>query len=190
MNHLVLPRPRFITGVALVLLLAACSSGAASLPSSAGPSPSGGAGGGSGGSTGSAPPDSPVGTAPGNPGGGGDVLDPGKPSLVLPHPGQLDAHPVAIEKLTARVDGRRVVVNASWWSGVEPCYVLDSTAVKIDGTKITVSVREGASKRDVACIEIAMHKVTVIDLGELDPGTYTIAADQGDAPPIEVTVNG
>jgi hypothetical protein len=117
------------------------------------------------------------------------VVDPGKPTLVLPHPGQLDAHPVSIEELNARVEGRRVVINATWWSGVEPCYVLDSTAVKIDGMTVTVSVREGSSARDVACIEIAIHKVTVIDLGELDPGTYTIVADKGDAEPIQVTVN-
>jgi hypothetical protein len=117
------------------------------------------------------------------------VVDPGKPTLVLPHPGQLDPHPVSIEHLGVRVDGRRVVVTATWWSGVEPCYVLDSTAVKVDGKTVTVSVREGSSARDVACIEIAMHKVTVIDLGELDPGTYTIAADKGDARPVEVSVN-
>jgi hypothetical protein len=117
------------------------------------------------------------------------VVDPGKPTLVLPHTGQLDPHPVSIEHLGVRVDGRRVVVTATWWSGVEPCYVLDSTAVKVDGKTVTVSVREGSSARDVACIEIAMHKVTVIDLGELDPGTYMIAADKGDARPVEVSVN-
>ena len=117
------------------------------------------------------------------------MIEPGKPNLVIPRPGQLDVHPVAIEELAARVEGQRVIVNASWWSGVEPCYVLDSTAVKIDGPTITVSVREGAAQRDVACIEIAMHKVTVIDLGELEPGTYTIMADKGTADPIEVTVN-
>ena len=117
------------------------------------------------------------------------MVDPGKATLVLPHPGQLDVHNVSVEELTARVEGRRVIVNASWWSGVEPCYVLDSVAVKVDGTSITVSVREGSSARDAMCIEIAMHKVTVIDLGELEPGRYTIAADKGDARPIEVTVN-
>ena len=115
--------------------------------------------------------------------------DPGKPTLVLPHPGQLDIHAVSIEDLGARVEGRRVVVSASWWSGVEPCYVLDSVAVKRDGQTIIIVVREGSSARDVACIEIAMHKVTVIDLGELDPGTYTIIAGNGDARPVEVTVN-
>jgi hypothetical protein len=180
-------RHHLVTGLVFAVLVAACSSGSAPLPGSAGPSPSANAGGAGRGSTGSAPPHSTIGSVPGDL---GNVVDPGQPTLVLPRPGQLNVHPVAIEKLSAQLDGRRVAVSASWWSGVEPCYVLDSTAVKIDGGTITVSVRESAGRRDAACIEIAMHKVTVIDLGELDPGTYTIVADQGDAPPIDVTVNG
>jgi hypothetical protein len=172
----------------VLLAVAACSSAAAPLPSDT-TGPNKPPGGGSQGSTGSPQLDDPASAAPAGPSGGGNVIDPGKPTLVVPRPGQLDVHPVAIEELVARIEARRVIVNASWWSGVEPCYVLDSTAVKIDGKAITVSVREGASKRDVACIEIAMHKVTVIDLGDLDPGTYTIRPDQGSAQPIEVHVS-
>jgi hypothetical protein len=188
-------RRLLFSNIALVILLAAaCSSSSASQPtdaaaSSPSPAASSGAGGGSAGSSGSGGLDDPVGTVPGNPNGGGNVIDPGKPAFVLPKPGQLDPHPVSIEDLSARVEGHRVVVTATWWSGVEPCYVLDSAAVKIDGKSITVSVREGTGARDQPCIEIAVHKVTVIDLGELDPGTYTIAADKGEADPVEVTVN-
>jgi hypothetical protein len=186
---------RLISSFALVILLAAaCSSSSASQPidaAASSPSPAGspGAGGGSAGSSGSSGLEDPVGTVAGNPNGGGNVIDPGKPTFVLPKPGQLDPHPVSIEDLNARVEGHRVLVTATWWSGVEPCYVLDSAAVKIDGKTITVSVREGTGARDQPCIEIAVHKVTVIDLGELDPGTYTIAADKGEADPVEVTVN-
>jgi hypothetical protein len=178
-------------GLALTLLVAACSSGAAYSPADRtdGSGLAAGAGGGSSGSSGSARPDDPVSGDPSDPGGGANVVDPGRPSFVLPKPGQFDPHPVSIEDLSARVDGQRVVVTTTWWSGKEPCYVLDSTAIKIDGRTITVSVREGSSARDVACIEIAVHKVTVLDLGELDPGTYTIVADKGDAEPVEVTVN-
>jgi hypothetical protein len=185
-------RQLIFAGLALAFLIGACSS-AASLPSGGGggsvPPISTTPGGGSSGSGGSAPPDQPIGTAPGDPSGGGNLVEPGKPTLVLPKPGQLDPHPVSIEDLSARVEGHRVVVAATWWSGVEPCYVLDSVAVKRDGTTITVSVREGSRDRATPCIEIALHKVTVIDLGELEPGTYTIVADTGDADPVEVTVN-
>jgi hypothetical protein len=38
------------------------------------------------------------------------------------------------------------------------------------------------------CIEIAMYKATIVDLGELEPGEYTIRASEGEAPPITVTV--
>ena len=178
--------------LALTLLVGACSSGAALPAQSTGastPPASPAGGGGSTGSGGSTAPDDPIQTEPSDPSGGGNLIDPGKPTLVLPRPGQLDPHPVSIEGLSARVEGRRVVVTATWWSGVEPCYVLDSVLVKRDDRTITVSVREGSSARDVACIEIAMHKVTVIDLGNLEPGTYTVVADKGDAQPVEVTVN-
>ena len=42
---------------------------------------------------------------------------------------------------------------------------------------------------DQMCIEIAVYKGAVVDLGELEPGTYTITAF-GDAAPVEVTVAG
>jgi ABC-type transport system substrate-binding protein len=186
-------RHLLFSSIALVILLAAaCSSSSASQPidaAASSPAASSGAGSGSAGSSGSGGLGDPVGSVPGNPNGGGNVIDPGKPTFVLPKPGQLDPHPVSIEDLSARVEGHRVLVTATWWSGVEPCYVLDSAAVKIDGKTITVSVREGTGARDQPCIEIAVHKVTIIDLGELAPGTYTIAADKGEADPVEVTVN-
>ena len=121
-------------------------------------------------------------------GGGSGPVGPGQPTLVLPKPGQRNVHPVAIEELSARVAGRHVVLNARWWSGVEPCNVLDSVAVKKDGNTFTVSVREGTGDGNGICIEIAMLKATPIDLGELDPGVYTVVAGEGTAPPITVTV--
>jgi hypothetical protein len=139
----------------------------------------------------SLPPDAPVAVDPGagNVGGGGAGIQPGQPTLVLPKPGQQNVHDVSIEELTARVAGRHVVLNARWWSGVEPCSVLDSVAVSRSGQTITVSVREGSGKGDVMCPDIAMLKVTPIDLGDLEPGDYTIAAQQGPAPAIVVTVS-
>lgn len=180
-------------GVIAALLLAACT--AAPAPTSPtqpwptdpnapiGTEPGGGgSGGGSGGAPGSGItiPDFPL------PGGGGQ---PGEnPTIVVPKPGRLNVHPVGAAKVEARIDGRRVLVRVSWWSGVEPCYVLDSVLVERSGTNVTITIREGADRLDVACIEIAMLKATIVDLGELAPGTYTISAG-GDAAPIQVTVS-
>ena len=116
-------------------------------------------------------------------------VEPGQPTLVLPKPGQHDVHDVAVEQLSAKVAGHHVVLNARWWSGIEPCSVLDSVAATRNGQAITVAVREGSSGAEMMCADIAMLKVTPIDLGDLEPGDYTITASQGPAPGIVVTVN-
>lgn len=147
--------------LALSSLFAACS-GAAAPPASGTPTPPS--------------------ASPGDPGNG--VVDPGQPQFVVPKPGQQNVHPVSVVEMDARVEGRHAVLNARWWSGVEPCSVLDSVAWKRDGTTITISVREGSGGGDVICIDIAVYKATIIDLGELDPGEYTVLAGEGTAPPI------
>src|SRR4051794_12746824 len=153
------------TCAVLALVAAACSGAVASpaptIPPSVGPSPGAT-------SPSAVSPDNPIGTDPGSqdPGGGGPGL--GQPTLVFPKPGTRNVHPVSVEQLEARVAGRHVVLNARWWSGVEPCSVLDSVVVKQDGKTFTISVREGsAAGPDVACIDIAMLKATPIDLGDL-----------------------
>jgi hypothetical protein len=169
---------------ALALALAACTAAGPSASTSPEPSvppteqPS------------SAPSEEPVSGEPGNGGGGGGGVDPnpGQPQLVEPVPGQLDVHPVAIEEMTYRIDGRHVVLNVTWWSGVEPCYILDSVVWEQDGPIINVSVREGHGPQDVMCIEIAVQKVTVVDLGELEPGDYSVVAIDGIAPPLTISV--
>ena len=151
---------RRITGPLLVILLVAACAGGAS------PSPS-------------APPSaSPPAASPGN----GD-------GLVLPKPGQIDPRPVPMDSLSAAVDGRRVLITATWTSGVEPCYVLDSIVVDKNGFTYTITLREGHGPDDVVCIEIAQMKTTQVDLGELEPGTYTIVDGAGGAPAIEVVVS-
>jgi hypothetical protein len=178
--------------LALVLVVAACAGAAAP---SASPAPSGAPTSPSAAPTDtSAPsltppasddPDGSVATeAPHGPSTG-----PGDPPLTIPKPGQLDLHPVAIDTLSAIVDGRRVVITATWTSGVEPCYVLDHTVVERDGQTLAVTVIEGHGPGDTICIEIAKTKQTQIDLGELAPGTYTITDSAGRAVPIEVTVS-
>lgn len=162
----------------------ACSSAGGSAPPLS--TPGGGTGGGSVGSG-------------GDPGSGiehpvvpipGDGAPPGvgRATMVVPKPGRLDVHPVAALTIEATVTGRRVQVRLTWWSGVEPCSVLDSVGVARTGTDIDLTILEGADQLGGACIEIAMLKGTIVDLGELPVGTYTISAgDQ--APPVHVTVS-
>ena len=116
----------------------------------------------------------------------GDLVN---PPLIVPKPGQLDVHPVKMDGLQAIVDGRRVVVTATWTSGVEPCYVLDRVVVDRGDGSFIITLLEGRGPGDNICIEIAQIKHTQVDLGELQPGTYTIADGAGGAAPIEVTVS-
>jgi len=151
------------------------------LPSPSG-APSGGASSGGDSSSGAASP------LPGDPGGGG--IPAPKPTLVTPTKGLTGIHPVQATDLQTAVNGRHVAVKVAWWSGVEPCSVLAGVDVRRDGDTFTLTVREGsAAAPDTLCIEIAEYKATVVDLGELDPGTYTVTA-VGQAPPVTVTVDG
>jgi hypothetical protein len=125
------------------------------------------------------------GAGSGEPGGG--VLPPDA-SLVFPKPGVIDPQPVTVSGLSAAIDNDHVVVRVEWTSGVEPCYTLAGVDVAQDGDTFTLTVLEGASEPDAICIEIAMFKATLVDLGALPTGTYTIAADPSDAPPVEITV--
>jgi hypothetical protein len=128
---------------------------------------------------GGAPPPSGGGTSPGDP----------QPQFVVPRPGQLEVHGVGITRLSATIAGHSVTVQADWWSGVEPCNVLDSIRFVRSGGTFTISLFEGHGPQLVACIDIAVLKATTFSLGQLEPGTYTIRAANGDAPPITITVS-
>lgn len=187
-----------VLGLLAVLLLGACSSAAGpssfSPPIDAGPSaaaassdPNGNTGGGVSGNPGQSDPDPHF----------GGIVDPtpvdpglGQAKLVIPRPGQLNPRPVGATRLEPAVNGRRVLVKVTWWSGVEPCNVLDSVTVERSGTDITIQLIEGSGDANAICIEIAQQKATIVDLGELDPGTYTISAGgKGDARPVTITVS-
>jgi hypothetical protein len=129
--------------------------------------------------------------APDPNGGGNDPLAGMKPSIEVPQPGTVDPHDMSVVQITPNVDGRHVQVLLAWWGGVAPCSILDSVDVQRDGTTITMTPREGADPNagEVACPAIAALKGTVVDLGELEPGTYTLIAS-GDLAPIQVTVGG
>lgn len=161
--------------LSLSLLLVACSTAAAP---SATPPP------------GSAPPDAPVTAPPSDPAGpsqGPGVIGDGA-KVVVPRPGQLDVHDVAADSLAARVDGSTIVVTATWFSGVEPCNILDQVIVAKGQGSYAITLREGRGPEEVACIAIAELHKTEIAIPDVPPGTYQITDATGGAAPIEVTV--
>jgi len=85
---------------------------------------------------------------------------------VNPTPGMSDVYPRAFDKVVVGDDGRTLTIF--FWSGVEPCYVLDHVDVDYGPDAITVTLFEGhdASAGDVACIEIAVSKSVTITLDE------------------------
>jgi hypothetical protein len=119
-----------------------------------------------------------------------DPVDPGagQAKLVVPRPGQGNPLPVAPIKLEVSIDGRHVLVKVSWYSGVEPCSVLDSVKVERTGSDIAITPFEGTGDPNAICIEIAVLKATIVDLGDLEPGTYRLVAPTGDAPAVEVAI--
>lgn len=121
---------------------------------------------------------------PGNdspPVGGGD--------LTLPQPGQLDVRDIPIELLEADVDERSVTLRITFTSGVEPCHVLDSMVITPGDHSFAITLREGHGPGDPVCIQIARQKHAIVELGEVEPGTYTITDTTGGAAPIEVVVS-
>jgi hypothetical protein len=178
---------------ALSLAIAACSSAAApggaaspqpvqSPSASAAPSEPAGAS--------PTNPDTPIG-APSDPAGGGGIGGGGiggGAAIVMPQPGMINPHPVAVEKIETAVDGHHVTAKLTWTSGVKPCNVLDSVVVSRDGNDIALTVVEGSADQTAICIEIAQTKATIVDLGELDPGTYSVSATDSQIPPVTLTV--
>jgi hypothetical protein len=156
----------------IALFVAACASGGAATS----PNPT------------EPPSDAPVSAPPST----GNGTDPGpgigaKP--IVPKPGQaVNVHPIPAEGLEARVDGNKIIVTAFWTSGVEPCTILDSIVVdKGEGT-YTITLQEGNSPQEIACIAIAEQHVTEFEIPDVAPGTWTIRDSGGLATPVEVTV--
>lgn len=88
------------------------------------------------------------------------------PSPVEPQPGQENVRAIGWER--AKVDDDDRTVDVIFWSGVEPCYVLDSVEVEYRTDKVIITLFQGStpSDEDVACIDIALKKVTTVDLDE------------------------
>jgi hypothetical protein len=130
-------------------------------------------------------------TSPGNEVRPGGLIQlPGAPAIVVARPGQLDLHPVSPYELISRIDGTgHVIVRVRWWGGIEPCETLDSVIIQRDGSVFTLTTRVGRPPGPaVACIEIARDTATLVDLGVLAAGTYTVKASTGDSSPLTITV--
>jgi hypothetical protein len=85
---------------------------------------------------------------------------------VEPTPGMSGVSPRIFDKVVVGDDDRTLTIF--FWSGVEPCYVLDQVDVDEGPGAITVTLFEGhdASAGDVACIEIALLKKVVVQLDD------------------------
>jgi hypothetical protein len=57
-------------------------------------------------------------------------------------------------------------LRVTYWSGVEPCNVLDHVDVRYETSKIVVTLFEGydPEEPDVACIELALRKAVMVKL--------------------------
>lgn len=85
---------------------------------------------------------------------------------VEPRPGMAGVNPTAFDKVVVGDDGRTLTIF--FWSGVEPCYVLDHVEVDETRDAVTITLFQGhdPSAGDVACIEIALLKKVVVQLDE------------------------
>jgi hypothetical protein len=102
-------------------------------------------------------PDEPVVIRPTDP-----PVDRTGPELVEPRPGMADIRARAWERVRGR--GRELMVV--FWSGIEPCYVLDSVVVEEKPDLVTITLYEGhdPDKPDAVCIEIAVLKMVEVTL--------------------------
>ncbi|KAB8186096.1 hypothetical protein [Microbispora catharanthi] len=132
--------------VALLFLAVACggTSSTSASPEQPEGSPSG-----AGADHSSPAPASPAGTAP---------------SPVTPAGPTLNPRKVPWESATPTEDGR--ALDVAWWSGVEPCNVLDRVEVTETAREVTVTLYEGQDRRspDAVCIAIAIMKTTKVRL--------------------------
>ncbi|MEN3535025.1 hypothetical protein AAH991_07935 [Microbispora sp. ZYX-F-249] len=105
------------------------------------------------------------GSAPGGaPGGAPGSTPSGAPSPVTPAGPTLNPRKVPWESATPTGDGRSL--DVVWWSGVEPCNVLDRVEVTETAREVTVTLYEGQDRRspDAMCIAIAVLKSTKVQL--------------------------
>jgi len=98
-----------------------------------------------------------VGPDPG-PNGGPDVVEPAGDTV--------GARARPWDSFEVTDDG--TTLEILFWSGVEPCYVLDRVELDKTDTTVTVTLYEGsdASQPDMACIDIAVTKLVRVALDQ------------------------
>ena len=89
-----------------------------------------------------------------------------QPLIVVPRSGMANIRPIAFTSATVGSDDRTVDVR--FWSGVEPCSVLDHVEVAYGTDAVTITLFEGSdpSAGMVACPEIAMLKQVTVQLDQ------------------------
>jgi hypothetical protein len=181
-------RPLILIGLVLTLALTACGRLTDAGAGGEGSPPAGGGSSAVPGSPGD--PDAPITSEPGDPGSGyhcpDDIPpnpDPDTPvsscpsdpnptpeepqsTPVTPRPGMADVRPVGWERAEVGNDDRTVTLH--FWSGVEPCNVLDHIEVDYSSDAVTITLFEGhdPDAQDVACIEIALLKSVTVTLDQ------------------------
>ncbi|MFI6481385.1 hypothetical protein ACIBH1_25880 [Nonomuraea sp. NPDC050663] len=88
----------------------------------------------------------------------------GSPEPVKPVGDTVNTRKVTFTSAKPVSGGKRV--RLVWWSGVEPCTVLDRVTVKETRTRVTITLYEGAARKaqDVSCIMVAVEKTYTVKL--------------------------
>ena len=90
----------------------------------------------------------------------------GEPQIVEPTPGMDNVRQTSFD--TAAIGADDTTLTIVFWSGVEPCYVLDRVDVSYGADVVTVTLFQGSDPNagDVACIDIALQKQVTVTLSE------------------------
>jgi hypothetical protein len=88
------------------------------------------------------------------------------PQIVSPTPGMANVMPTAFD--TAAIGDDDVTLAIRFWSGVEPCAVLDHVLVSYGPDAVAVTLFQGSdpTSGQVACPAIAVLKQTIVTLDE------------------------
>ena len=103
----------------------------------------------------------------------------GHARTVVPTPGMDNVHPTSW--INAEPDADGTSVTARFWSGVEPCYVLDHVDVAYGTDAVTITLYQGndPTAGQVACIDIAMLKQVVVPLDQPLDGRRIVDGTRG-----------